>query len=325
MQRLSGGRADCALRAYTGDTLMPMANSVLGAAGRTLLAVPPIELCYRTFKETQADDATHMAAGVAYYAILSLFPLALGVMAVFAPLIQTQDAQGQVLAFAETYLPGATDALGANLVSGAGARGAQGALSLIGLFWAASALFGAISRAVNRAWDVHHDRPFYIAKLRHIVMALSVGFLFFSSVVITSTLHFLNVVYLPVFGEVELVSARAAQWLARLLPFAFSLGIFLLIFKFVPNTKTHWRFVWPGAALTALMFEIGKSLFVFYVATFADYSRVYGALGSIVVLQVWVYVSALVLIVGAEFTSEYGRMAMGVSRGQTIASARGAR
>ena len=232
--------------ALRGRYTMPMANSVLGAAGRTLLAVPPIELCYRTFKETQADDATHMAAGVAYYAILSLFPLALGVMAVFAPLLHTEDAQNQVLAFAESYLPGASEALGANLVGGAGVRSAQGALSLAGLFWAASALFGAVSRAVNRAWDVHHDRPFYIAKLRHIVMAVSVGFLFFSSVTITSTLQFLNTVYLPLAGEVELVSAGTAQLLVRLLPFAFSLGIFVLIFKFVPNTKTYWRFVLPG-------------------------------------------------------------------------------
>ena len=106
-----------------------MANSVLGAAGRTLLAVPPIELCYRTFKETQADDATHMAAGVAYYAILSLFPLALGVMAVFAPLLQTQDAQGQVLAFAEA-LPiqgGLPVQVGGATIGGIGVGGASAA------------------------------------------------------------------------------------------------------------------------------------------------------------------------------------------------------
>ena len=295
---------------------------MLGAAGRALLRVPACQLCYRTFKETQADDATHMAAGVAYYTILSLFPLALAIMAVFAPLLESDDVRGQVLTFAESYLPGSAEALSINLALTPGVRGVQGALSLIGLFWSASALFGAVSRAVNRAWDIHRDRPFYIAKARHIAMAMGVGFLFFSSVTITSTLQFLNVIYLPVFGEVELLSARRVQLLARLLPFVFSLGIFLLIFKYVPNTKTYWRYVWPGAVLTAMTFEMSKSLFIFYVAAFADYGRVYGALGSIVVLQVWVYVSALLLIVGAEFTSEYGRMSAGVERGRTIASAR---
>ncbi len=289
---------------------------------KRLRSVPAFELCYRTFKETQADDVTHMAAGVAYYAILSLFPLALGVMAIFTPLLESDNVQNEALSFAENYLPGSTEALSTNLALAAGARGAQGALSVLGLLWTASALFGAVSRAVNRAWDVHHDRPFYIAKARHIFMAMAVGFLFFSSVTITSTLQFLNVVYLPVIGETELVSAWAAQALARLLPFISSLGIFLLVFKYVPNTKTYWRYVWPGAVLTGLAFEISKSLFVFYVATIADYGRVYGPLGAVVVLQVWVYVSALLLIVGAEFTSEYGRMAAGVERGRTIASAR---
>ncbi len=298
---------------------MPTPN--LGAAGSRLRRIPAIELCYRTFKEAQTDDATHMAAGVAYYAILSLFPLALGIMAIFTPLLESEDVQGQVLVFAEGYLPGSMEALSANLALAAGVRGAQGALSLIGLFWTASALFGAISRAVNRAWDVHHDRPFYIAKARHLVMAMSVGFLFFSSLTITSALQFLNVVYLPLLGETQLQNVQEAQPLVRLLSFTFTLGIFLLLFKFVPNTKTYWRYIWPGAVLTALMFEASKSLFVFYVAWFADYGAVYGPLGSIVVLQVWVYVSALLLIIGAEFTSEYGRMATGVERGRTIASA----
>lgn len=299
-----------------------MAIPLVSGTLTVLRKVPAFELCYRTVRETQADDATHMAAGVAYYAILCLFPLILGIMAIFSPLLQSQDTLDQVLEFAEAYLPGASDALSANLELAAGVRGAQGLISLVGLFWTASALFGAVSRAVNRAWDIHQDRPFYIAKVRHIIMALATGILFFSSVSVTSMAQFSGAIDLPLVGEIEV--ADAAVFLARVLPFVFSCGIFILIYKFVPNTPTYWRYILPGAVLTAFVFEVVKSLFIFYVAEFADYGRLYGTLGSIVALQVWVFVCALILIIGAEFTSEFGRMARGVERGRTIASARAA-
>ena len=282
------------------------------------LKFPPIMLVYRTVRELQHDDATHMAAGVAYYSILSLFPLTIGILAVFSPLLPADTVESAFLDFLRTYLPGSDDAFRENLEATGGVRSALGIVSVLGMFWSASAIFGAISRAVNRAWDVHEDRPFYIDKVRHIAMAFSVGLLFLLSLTTTTLLQFVDTLAGDVGGIVQLLEQDAVNTVARVLPFLFSLSIFFMIYKYVPNTVTQWRYIWPGALLAALAFEVSKGFFLLYLDNFANFEQVYGSLGSVVVLLLWTYVSSLTLIIGAEFTSEYERMLKGVERGRAI-------
>ena len=282
------------------------------------LKFPPIMLVYRTVQEMKHDDATHMAAGVAYYSILSLFPLTIGILAIFSPLLPADTVENAFLDFLRTYLPGSDDAFRENLEATGGLRSAIGIVSVLGMFWSASAIFGAISRAVNRAWDVHEDRPFYIDKVRHIAMAFSVGLLFLLSVTTTTLLQFVDTLAGDVGGMVQLLEQDAVNTVARVLPFLFSLSIFFMIYKYVPNTVTQWRYIWPGALLAALAFEVSKGFFLLYLDHFADFERVYGSLGSVVILLLWTYVSSLTLIIGAEFTSEYERMLKGVERGRAI-------
>jgi membrane protein len=278
-----------------------------------LLAIPAGELVVRTVQELMADDATHMAAGVAYYAILSLFPLMLGLLAIFGLFLPSEAIQEELFDFFERNLPGAIDVLQQNIEDVIRLRGAVGVVSLVLLFWSASAMFGALSRAINRAWDIHRDRPFHIRKLRDLTMALGTGILFVVSVGATSALSILPATDLPVLGVASNLGARFFAFLS-------SLAIFLLLYKFIPNTKTYWRFIWPGALLAAILFEIAKSLFVLYLDRFANYELVYGSVGSVIALLVWIYVSAFILILGAEFSAEYGRMHRGVDRGIPLAA-----
>ena len=293
-------------------------SRILAFFSALCLKFPPIMLVYRTVQEMKHDDATHMAAGVAYYSILSLFPLTIGILAVFSPLLPSETVESALLEFLRTYLPGSDEAFRQNLEATGGVRSAIGLVSVLGMFWSASAIFGAISKAVNRAWDVHQDRPFYIDKVRHIAMAFSVGLLFMLSVSTTTLLQFVDDIAGQNGGMVQALEHDTLNSFARLLPFLFSLAIFLMIYKFVPNTVTHWRYIWPGALLAAIAFEVGKGLFLFYLDNFANFEQVYGSLGSVVILLLWTYLSALTLIIGAEFTSEYERMRRGVERGQTI-------
>ncbi len=87
-----------------------------------------------------------------------------------------------------------------------------------------------------------------------------------------------------------------------------SFSIFLLIYRFLPNCKTYWRYVWLAAAISAGLFEIGKNLFVWYLGSFANYDQVYGPVASVMIFLLWAYLSSLVLILGAEISSEYERM-----------------
>ena len=292
---------------------------------RLLLGIPAAGLIYRTIREMGADDATHMAAGLAYYSVLSLFPLIMGIITLLGLALNADNLEGEIFGFVQNWLPGSRELLEANINAPGNIRSVLGAASLIGLFWSASLLFGAISRAVNRAWDIHRDRPFYIDKPRHIIMAVSVAPLFLMSFLTTAALQVLGNVDFPVLGRIAFLDHDGINLLTRPLPFAFSLAIFLLIYKFTPNTRTYWRYIWPGALLAAVLFEISKSVFIFYLDNFASFEQLYGSLASIIVLLFWTYVSGIILIAGAEFSSEYERMRVGVQQGHLIAERRPAR
>ncbi len=198
-------------------------------------------------------------------------------------------------------------------------RGLLGIASILGLLWSSTLLFGAITRAVNRAWDIEHDRPFFIEKPRHILMALSVAPLFLISVTLTTGLQVLGSEDIPLLGRISFLEHNGINALARPVPFVFTLVIFLFIYKFTPLARTYWRYIWPGALLAALLFETAKSIFVFYLENYAVYERIYGTLASMIVLLAWAYLSGFIVVIGAEVSSEYYRIRMGAVRGRPIA------
>ena len=138
------------------------------------------------------DDATHLAAGVAYYAMFSLFPLLLGFLAVAGLVLKSEGVEQKFLDFVTENLPGSEQIIKDNVGQVVRVRGLLGIGAFIGLLWTASAVFGAINRAVNRAWDIPRDAPFYIAKPRQMVMALGVGVLFLLSTSATSAIQVLS-------------------------------------------------------------------------------------------------------------------------------------
>ena len=135
-------------------------------------------LIIRTVKELGDDDATHMAAGVAYYALFSLFPLLLGIIAIIGMASESASTRHRILEWTSESFPGAGDLISDNIVASIEASGSLGAISIIGLIWAGSAIFGAITKAVNRAWDIEEDRPFVKNKIMQLTMAVGVAILF---------------------------------------------------------------------------------------------------------------------------------------------------
>ena len=283
---------------------------------RHLMALTVMELARRTWRELGDDFAVDLARSIAYYAILSLFPLAIGLVSLFSLILEADVVEKEVFNFFHTYIPGSDGILAANVEAVENIRGLLGIFSAAGLLWSSSLLFGAITRAVNRAWDIPYDRPFYIEKPRHFIMALAVAPLVVLSVVLTTGLQVLSSEEWPVLGHLAFLEHNGINTLARPLPFVFSLSIFLLIYKFAPYTRTYWRYVWPGALVAALLFDIGKSVFVWYLENYAAYERIYGALASIIVLLAWTYMSGMIVIIGAEVASKYQRMRLGQSRGE---------
>ena len=287
-----------------------------------LARVPGLELSRRTWRELGDDHTVDLAAAIAYYAVLSLFPLAIGLVSLFSLVLESNRVEEEVYRFFHTYLPGSHGILTANVEAVNNIRGVLGLVSILGLLWSSTLLFGAITRAVNRAWDIEQDRPFYVEKPRSVLMALSVAPLFLTSFILTTGLQVLGSEEIPLLGSLSFLEHNGINALARPVPFIFTLVIFLFIYKFTPLVRTYWRFVWPGALLAALLFEAAKSIFVYYLENFAVYERVYGTLASVIALLAWAYVSGFIVVIGAEVSSEYYRMRMGGRRGRPFASRR---
>jgi membrane protein len=278
-----------------------------------------VRLAVRTVQEMVGDDTTHMAAGVAYYVLFSLFPLLLGLIALMTLFLDDPAVRLQFTQWVTGYLPGSEQLVTANLRAISSFRQALGIFAIIGLFWSGSGIFGAITRAVNRAWDVHEDRPIYISKPRQLLMALFTGVLFalsISSAAIVRAAGDLAALQIP---AVQTLVNTGTLVLLQGTSFLLVLSIFLLIYKFLPNTRTYWRYIWPGALVGAVLFELAKNLFIFYLNTFASFENVYGSLAPVIALLLWTYVSSLILILGAELSSEYGRLRRGLDRGSLIA------
>ena len=267
-----------------------------------LLGNNAVQLIFLTARGLDGHDATQRAAGVAYYAILSAFPLLLGLIAVFGYFLPSLNLQEELLIFVGKNLPGATDFLRQNIVNVVKLRGPAGILSIVLLFWSASGMFGAISQAINRAWDNRRGRRFYISKAHEVGMALGTGILFLSSLGASTLISLSGEIFDLPPSFIILVEAGS-----RLAAFLLLLAVFLLLYKFIPNVKTHWRYVWPGALLAAILFEIARTLFIIYLEKYANYQLIYGSIASIIVLLVWIYYSAFIMILGAEFTFQYSR------------------
>ena len=277
-----------------------------------------VALGWRVFKELGDDDAAHLSAGVAYYSVFSVFPLLLGLLAISGTVFTSITLQEQFLDYVTESMPGSKEFVTTNIEELVRFRGALGIGAILGLLWSGSSAFGAMSRAINRAWDVDKDRPFYVAKTLHIIIALGVGILFllssFASVAIELLLNYSRDLGLT--GHKFFLDFGLGNLMLKAIPWSITLAVFLLLYRFVPNCKTYWRYVWTGAVVAAILFEASKGIFMWYLVNVANYELIYGSVASMMVLMSWAYVSAFILILGAEISSEYGRMRNGIDRGQ---------
>jgi len=278
----------------------------------------PARLVVRVIREMGEDDASQMAASVSFYAVLSIFPLILALMAIIGWVAGSQSRQNELVEFMVGYLPGSEQFVRESVEGVRRLRAAVGVIAVLGLIWSASAVFGSITKVVNRAWDISENLPFYKNKPKQLVMALGVGLLFVASVSLTSFVQWASTIEIGDQTMTDILGGQLVAVALRLPALIISFSIFMAIYKFLPNTNTYWRFVWVGALLAAVLFEVSKGLFLWYLENFARFDQLYGNLASVVILMVWTYICAMVLIAGAEVSSEYERIKSGVRRGEVI-------
>ena len=264
-------------------------------------------LIKETVTQWSDDEASRQAASLALYTLLSITPLIVISISIAGAVFGDEAARGQISqqvgAVTGPEAGRAVEALVAN------ARAPEkGILStVIGLavlLFGASGVFGELQAALNHIWDVKPKpgrgiRGFIRDRFFSFSMVMGVAFLLLVSLVVSAAIAALSQHYRA------LISMPAvAETLNIVVSLAVSTVLFALIFKFVPDAKITWRDVWVGAAVTAVLFSIGKVLLAWYVGRGATQSA-FGAAGSLVALVIWVYYSAQILFLGAEFTQVY--------------------
>jgi len=262
-----------------------------------------------TFDDWYEDRAQRMGAALAYYTIFALTPGLVIVMAL-AGLLLGPGAESQIIGQIRELIgeQGAV-AIEATIQSARketlGATGT--ALALIPLVFGLWGVFGELQDSLNTIWGVTPKpgrRVGDIVRERFLsfTMVVGIGFLLLVSLVLSAWLAAVSAYV----GRMLPAPAEALEAVNFVISFFVITGSFGLIFKLLPDVKLAWRDVWLGAAVTSLFFTVGKLLIGLYLGRSAVASA-YGAAGSLVVIVVWVYYSAQILLFGAEFTKVWAR------------------
>jgi membrane protein len=262
--------------------------------------VPGLTALIRAIEKSNEHQAKDMAASIAYFSFFSLFPLLVGVVAGASLFLDRADIESRLDRMLAGEFPGSADFLRSNIEALVDLRGAAGVASIVGLFWSASKMFGALSRGINRALEVPKDHPFYLSKLRYFAMTIVVSLLLLVAVGGSMAVDVIAQFDLTRFG----LDAPAFAWMSgHVASFVFIFLTLFLLYTLVPYERPGWREIIPGALIAALLFEVGKALFVIYLDNARSLQAVYGSLSSVIVLLLWLYFSARVLLFGAEVIS----------------------
>jgi membrane protein len=258
-----------------------------------------VDLTYRVFHNFSRHDGSHMAAGVAYYAIFSIFPLALATISIAGILFTASDVKARVLEFLERNVGiGSEELITSNIDSLLDVRGEIGLVAVLTLFWASRAVFGAVHRVMNRAWLVVERPRFWVSQVLQLGAAFGVATLFIVSAMVgptgralasrNDTLFGVSIPWSALFTLISLVIA----WM-----------LLLLIYRFVPDTKVRWGDAFLSASIATWLFEGAKWGFAFFLSNLSSLDIIYGSVTTIVVLMLFLYIVSILLVFGAELSN----------------------
>lgn len=306
------GRSAGAATARSGGALqqgveLPSAEQVPGIDAETPLGIPAAgwrQVVRRAWRETKADGVPLLAAGVAFYCFLALFPALIAAISVYGLLADPQQVEEQIRGLSEA-LPQESATLIAEQMreisrASDGALGLGLVVSVLGALFTASGGVANLIKAINLAYDEKETRN--VLRLRGLALLLTLGAIVFMVVAVG-----LVAVLPAVLDDLGLDEATQSvvgvlRWVGLLVFVAVALAV---LYRYAPD-RDDPRLSWVtlGAAVATVLWILGSVGFSLYVSNFGSYGRTYGALAGVVVLLLWLFLTALVVLLGAEINSE---------------------
>lgn len=292
---------------------LPASNAWVRALGRRTRDILQLtaQSFWRGFLGFYHSDNLTYAASIAYYALLSLFPFFLLALAVLGRVTADADDRAAVLEFVLQYFPRQFDFITTQLEGFSANTVTISVAGALASLWGALGVFGAISTAVNYAWGVEKQRSFWKHKLFSFVMLLVAGGMLLLALLLVSASQVVGATWFagvlarfPGLVVLRSLTVRNATTLLFIVVVGF-------VFYFVPNAKVRFRDVWIGALVTGLLWKGALEGFSWYMRDMSRFTRVNGSIAAVVVFLVWVYLQAVILLYGVEFTAAYARLRRG--------------
>ncbi len=260
-------------------------------------------LAQSALRDFSNNNCSYMAAGIAYWTLFSLFPLALAGISILGFFYPTPQKQGEIIELIIQLIPVSGGYLADLINSLARARGALGLLAIIGFLFSGAKVFAAIRRGINHVWDTDTPHSFMLARAIDFFMLLAVALIAVVLIFGSTVLGFLS----PA-GPAAGVSGVLLQIFHELLIWGFTFVVFLLLYRYIPSTKVTWRDTWLGALVGTLLFQVVRIGFTWFVTHVEAFNIVYGSLGALFAVLSWAYFSSLALMWGAQVSATYSRL-----------------
>jgi membrane protein len=267
------------------------------------------EFLKKTVNQWIEDEPFSLAAALSYYTLFSLAPLLIIAISVAGWVFGHDAAQNRVVETIQGLVGQESAQAIQSIIQNASQKPGEGLIStlfgIVALLFGAGGVVGQLQTSLNKIWDIE-PKPgqgiwgFIRQRFISFAMVLSIGFLLIVSLVVSALLSALTAVIGAAFGGAAVIS----HVIDFVVSFAFVTLLFAIIYKFLPDASIRWKDVWIGAALTSLLFTIGKLLIGVYLGS-SGVTSVYGAAGSLITVLLWVYYSSLIFFLGAEFTAVY--------------------
>jgi membrane protein len=272
--------------------------------------IPPrgwFAILKRVKAEVKEDNVTLLAAGVAFYAMLAIFPAIIAVVTVYGMVADPAQVESQVSEFAKG-LPAGADELITEQLSNVVNAGQQAlsiglAISLLAVLWSASGGVQGLVKSLNLVYDERETRGF--VKLRGLSLLLTLGAIVVVMVALALIAVFPGVIDDLGLGQAGELAASIARWVVLALVVLTALAV---VYRYAPDrANPRWRWVSWGAVVALVVWLLGSVGFSWYVDNFGKYNQTYGALASVIVLLLWLFLSSFAVLLGAEFDAEIER------------------
>jgi membrane protein len=255
------------------------------------------------------DEPFQLAAALSYYTLFSLAPILIIAIALAGFFFDREAATNQIVQTFQGFVGQESAKAVQEMIRNASSKPKTGMIStvvgIVVLVFGAGGVVGQLQSSLNRIWGVT-TKPgrgiwdFVRERFVSLAMVLGVGFLLLVSLVMTAILTHLTLYIGSLIGGAAVI----AYVLDLVMSFGFVTVLFAMIYKFLPDVRIQWRDVWIGAALTSVLFTLGKFLIGFYLGT-SGVTSAFGAAGSLITVLLWIYYSSLIFFFGAEFTQIY--------------------